>query len=160
MDQQVISNLKKLYTKALFKMCFQVTSDTQLALKEFWKDHFTILNCVNMVDQAWTNVTYRTLNSAWRKLWPECVTQRNFEGFEPAAGPSSAAVSSPVTVEEKAVVEDILSIGKSMGLQLNTVDIEELVVRHSTELTTEELFHLQEQQQQEMLRNYPQRKKK
>lgn len=150
MDQQVISNLKKLYTKALFKMCFQVTCDTQLNLKEFWKDHFTILNCVNMVDQAWTNVTYRTLNSAWRKLWPECVTQRNFEGFESAAGPSSAAVSSPVTIEEEAVVEDILSIGKSMGLQLNTEDIEELVVSHSTELTTEELLHLQEQQQQEM----------
>lgn len=75
MDQQVISNLKKLYTKALFKMCFQVTSDTQLTLKEFWKDHFTIFNCVNVVDQAWTNLTNRTLNSAWWKLWPECVTQ-------------------------------------------------------------------------------------
>jgi len=28
MDQQVISNFKKLYTKALFQMCFEVTSDT------------------------------------------------------------------------------------------------------------------------------------
>ncbi|XP_023242082.1 tigger transposable element-derived protein 2-like [Centruroides sculpturatus] len=35
MDQQVISNFKKPYTKALFTMCFQVTNDTDLTLRAF-----------------------------------------------------------------------------------------------------------------------------
>ncbi|XP_025099955.1 tigger transposable element-derived protein 1-like [Pomacea canaliculata] len=35
MDQQVISNFKKLYTKALFKKCFDVRNDTNLTLKDF-----------------------------------------------------------------------------------------------------------------------------
>ncbi|PNF20376.1 hypothetical protein B7P43_G10240 [Cryptotermes secundus] len=33
MDQQVISNFKKLYTKALFEHCFEVTEGTNLTLK-------------------------------------------------------------------------------------------------------------------------------
>ncbi|BFZ12502.1 hypothetical protein BsWGS_15541 [Bradybaena similaris] len=35
MDQQVISNFKKLYVKHLFKMCFDITKNTQLTLCEF-----------------------------------------------------------------------------------------------------------------------------
>ena len=42
----VISNFKKLCTKVLLQRCFKVTSDTQLTLREFWKDHFNILSCV------------------------------------------------------------------------------------------------------------------
>ena len=38
LDQQVTSNFKKLYMKALFQKCFEVTSDIQLTLREFWKD--------------------------------------------------------------------------------------------------------------------------
>ena len=89
MDQQVIANFKKLYTKALFRKCFQVTNDTQLTLRKFWKNHATILNCVNLINNAWNQVSYKNMNSAWRKLWPGCVPERDFEGFEtdtPAAG--------------------------------------------------------------------------
>nr|XP_053630498.1 WD repeat and HMG-box DNA-binding protein 1-like [Cherax quadricarinatus] len=42
MDQQVISNFKKLYTKGLFTGCFNVTEETSLTLKEFWRNHFNI----------------------------------------------------------------------------------------------------------------------
>ena len=81
MDQQVISNFKKLYTKALFQRCFEVTNDTQLTLREFWKNHFSILNCISLIDKAWVEVSSRTMNSAWKKLWPECVLQKHFEGL-------------------------------------------------------------------------------
>lgn len=150
MDQQVISNFKKLYTKALFRKCFEVTSDTKLTLKEFWKEHFSILNSVNMIDQAWRGVTYRTLNSAWRKLWPSCVTEREFEGFQPEAGPSTAT---PVHVisDDTDVVEEIVVMGRSLGLEVDKDDIDELVESHSTELTVEELLHLQQQQQQDLI---------
>ncbi|XP_068238586.1 tigger transposable element-derived protein 1-like [Palaemon carinicauda] len=134
MDQQVISNLTKLYTKALFQKCFEVTNDTQLILREFWKEHLSILSCVNLVDSAWSAVTYSTINSAWTKLWSECVSRRDFEGFQSESG-------SPV--EELAVIDKILTMGKTLGLAVKKEDIDELMEGHFTELTTEELLHLQ-----------------
>lgn len=43
MDQQVISNFKKHYTKGLFKLCLDVSEGTQLTLQEFWTHHFDIV---------------------------------------------------------------------------------------------------------------------
>ncbi|GBN57708.1 Tigger transposable element-derived protein 1, partial [Araneus ventricosus] len=64
MDQQAISNFKKLYTKHLFRRCFEVTENTNLTLREYWKDNFNNVACLKMIDQAWLSVTTRTLTSA------------------------------------------------------------------------------------------------
>ncbi|XP_051783790.1 tigger transposable element-derived protein 1-like [Erpetoichthys calabaricus] len=128
MDQQVISNFKKLYTKGLFARCFNVTKETSLTLKEFWKNHFKIVHCINLIDKAWEDVTYLTLSSAWKKLWPECVPEQDLERFD------------------LPVVDEIVSMGKSMGLEVDNEDIEELVLDHKEELTTEELTELQQEQ--------------
>ncbi|XP_051785430.1 tigger transposable element-derived protein 1-like [Erpetoichthys calabaricus] len=137
MHQQVISNFKKLYTKALFQRCFEVTENTSLTLREFWKDHFNILNCLNLIDKAWEEVSVRTLNSAWKKLWPQSVPDF---GFDPQ----------PVdkTVQ---LVEEIVSLGKSMGLDVDGADLDELVEENSEELTTDELKELHKEQQQEVV---------
>ena len=142
MDQQVISNFKKLYTKHLFKQCFNVTQSTNLTLREFWKSHFNIVHCLKIIDQAWEGVTRRTLNSAWKKLWPDAVAPRDFEGFAPEAA-SEPGPESDVNVEE------IVTIGKSMGLEVDEADIDELVEEHHEELTTAELKELQEMQNEE-----------
>lgn len=136
MDQQIISNFKKLYTRALFQRCFEVTSDTQLTLRDFWRNHFNILHCLCLIDNAWQQLTCRTLNSAWTNLWPDCVVERDFEGFE---------------TQTNEVVNDIVSLGKIMGLEVSDDDIEELVEEHSTELSTEELKLLQKEQQKRVL---------
>ena len=73
MDQQVISNYKMLYARALFRKNFEVTNDTQLNLGEFWKGQFTILNCLTLNDNVWTDVTLRTLNSGLKNLCPNSV---------------------------------------------------------------------------------------
>ncbi|XP_045594385.2 tigger transposable element-derived protein 1-like [Procambarus clarkii] len=65
MDQEVIANFKKLYMKALLERCVDVTNNTGLTLKEFWKNHFNILGALRLIDKAWEGVTRRTLNSAW-----------------------------------------------------------------------------------------------
>ncbi|PNF40558.1 hypothetical protein B7P43_G07603 [Cryptotermes secundus] len=75
MDQQVISNFKKLYTKALFERCFEVTEGTNLTLREFWKYHFHIVVCLKMIEKAWEGTTKRTPTSAWKKFWPESVVE-------------------------------------------------------------------------------------
>ncbi|XP_067132756.1 tigger transposable element-derived protein 1-like [Centruroides vittatus] len=131
MDQQVISNFKKLYTKHIFRHCFEVTENTNLTLREFWKDHFDIVICLKIIDQAWLGVTTRTLTSAWKKLWPEAVVEKAFEGLEP----------------EVSVVEELVSLGKSMGLEVDERDVNELVEEQSQELTTKELHDLHSQQQ-------------
>ena len=105
--------------------------DTQLTLREFWKDHFNILHCVTLLDGTWSEVSYKTMNSAWKKLWPEAVIPRDFEGFE------DGAVS---------MVNDTVSLGKSIGLKVDADDVEELEDQN-TEGTTEELSDLQTEQQ-------------
>lgn len=137
MDQQVISNFKKLYTKALFQRCFEVTEGTDLTLREFWRNHFHIVNCLKIIDKAWDGVTKRTLTSAWGKLWPDCVLGRDFEGI---AGEN-----------EPPIVDEIVSLGKTMGLEVNDADIQELVEEHSQELTINELMDLHREQQEEVM---------
>ena len=132
MAKQVISNFKKLYTKELFSRCFQVTNDTELTLRDYWKDHFNILHCINLIDKAWNDVSTPTLKSAWKKVWPSCVPEREeFEGLEADAA---------------AVVDEIVSLGKNMGLEVDGNDLEELIEDHSGELTTDELVDLQNEQ--------------
>ncbi|UYV78607.1 hypothetical protein LAZ67_16002133 [Cordylochernes scorpioides] len=134
MDQLVIYNFKKLYIKHLFRRYFEVTESTNLTLREFWKDHFNIAICLQIIDQAWLGVTTRTLTSAWKKLWPEAVAGMIYEELEPG-----------VSVEE-----EIVSLGKSMGLEVEERDVNELIEEHTQELTTEEIQELQSQQHTEV----------
>ncbi|XP_068242288.1 tigger transposable element-derived protein 1-like [Palaemon carinicauda] len=81
-------------------------------LQVFWRANAKI------IDQPWEGVTRRTLNSAWKKLLPEAVVLRDFESF----GPEPASVPVP---EDN--MDEIVSIGKSMGLEVDEDDITELV---------------------------------
>ncbi|CAG6006743.1 unnamed protein product [Menidia menidia] len=137
MGQQVISNFKKLYTKYLFKQCFDVTQSANLTLLKYWRRHFNIVHCLKIIGQAWEGVTRLTLNSAWKKLWPDAVAPRDFEGCEPVPHPEPD-------------VEEIVSIGKSMGLDVDEDDITELVEEHHEELTTDELKELEAMQKSQI----------
>nr|XP_023656335.1 tigger transposable element-derived protein 1-like isoform X2 [Paramormyrops kingsleyae] len=136
MDQQVIVNFKKLYMKALFQSCFQITSDSELTLREYWKDHFNILHCISLINKAWEEVTCRTLNSSWRKVWPEAVPQRDFEGFEE---------QEEEMIDDLFLMEEIVSLGRSMGLEVDGGDVQELVEEHDPELSTQDLHELAKQ---------------
>ncbi|XP_045141367.1 tigger transposable element-derived protein 1-like isoform X2 [Echinops telfairi] len=147
MGQQVISNFKKLYTKALFQRCFEVTRKTGLTLAGFWKEHFHILSCVRLINKAWGGVSKGTLRTAWRNLWPDGVLLRDFDGLGAPSQLEADSEAEPLSLPDPDV-EDIVSVAKSMGLEVSADDIEELIEEHSPELTTEELQELQEQQQQ------------
>jgi hypothetical protein len=90
-----------------------VTEGTNLTLRELWKNHFHIVNCLKIIDKAWDGVIKRTLTSACRKLWPKCVPENDVEGV--------------AHLEEPPVVDDIVSLGKTLGLEVNEADIQELV---------------------------------
>uniref|UniRef100_A0A3P9B6L0 HTH CENPB-type domain-containing protein n=1 Tax=Maylandia zebra TaxID=106582 RepID=A0A3P9B6L0_9CICH len=119
MDQQVTSNLKRPYTKHMFKRCSDITESTQLSLREFWKYHFDIVACLKLISLAWREVSRRMLNSAWRKLWPDAVAARDFEGFEGEPQPE-------VKVEEIVDEEDINDLVHEHREELSTAELQEL----------------------------------
>ena len=122
MNQKVISDFKKLYVKTLFEKCFQVTNDTNLTLKDFWTNHFNILHCIRIIVFAWKAVSPITLNSAWQKLWPKVILNKD-----------SSQES------QESIVKDIVFLGKSMGLKIDCADVEELVEDYRREFTVDEL---------------------
>ena len=132
MDQHMIANFKKLYTKALFRKCFEATSSSHVTLKDFWKSHFNIADAVFLIVVAWKEVSVRYLKSAWRPLWPDTVAPRDFKDFQ--------------QLEEEPVVQEIVCLGSSMGLEINEKDVEELVEDHRKELSFEELVELHNEQ--------------
>ncbi|KAG7166393.1 hypothetical protein Hamer_G011230 [Homarus americanus] len=114
-----------------------VGSDPPVApptVKLGWREHLTsswLAEDCQAIAFTWKEVTVRCLCAAWRPLWPECVLQRDFEGFE--------------ELEEEAVVHEIVCLGNSMGLEVDDDDdddVEELVDEHRKELSTEELLEL------------------
>ncbi|XP_045585127.1 tigger transposable element-derived protein 1-like [Procambarus clarkii] len=141
MDQQVIANFKKLYMKALLERCVHEIDTTELTLRQFWKDQFNIMGALHLIDKACKGVSQRTLNSAWRNLRPEGAPERDFEGF----GPAPASVSAPVDDPEALLVDDIVTLGHTLGLEVDAADVQEFVEEHSDELTTEELLELQKE---------------
>ncbi|XP_042229138.1 tigger transposable element-derived protein 1-like isoform X1 [Homarus americanus] len=127
MDQNVISNFKKLYMKMMFRRCYQATTtDPDLSLAQFWKTQYNILEAVKVIVSAWQEVSTQCLNSAWRALWPSAV--HDFEGFQ----------------KEAELDKEIVSIGQSMGLEVEEEDVEELVMSHEQELSPEDLKQLDE----------------
>ena len=134
MDQQAISNFKKLYARALFQQIFEVTKATNFTRQEFWKDHFQVTNCLKVIHKPWDGVTKRTLDSTWRKLWPHCILGHDLEGL--------------VHEQQPLVVDQIVSSGKTMGLEVNEDDIQELVEEHGQELITHEQMDLRCEQHQ------------
>jgi len=83
---------------------------------------------VFLIVVAWKEVSVRCLNSAWRQLWIDAVAPRDFKGFQ--------------QVEEEPVVQEIVCLGSSLGLEMNEEDMEELVEDHRKELSFEELVEL------------------
>ena len=130
----------------MFQRCFEVPSDTQITLRDFWKNQFNIYHCITLIDKAWNQVSYKTMNSAWRKLWPDCFTEREFEGFNSVANTGTAADVEEVSQEDRQLINEIVNMGQNLGLEMDNSDVEGLLDEHRVELTTEELQHLQEEQ--------------
>ena len=136
----MIATFEKLYTKALFRKCFEATSSSDVALKDIWKSHFNIADAVFLIVVAWKEVSVRCLNLAWRPLWPDIVAPRDFKGFQ--------------KLEEGPLVQEIVCLGSSMGLEMNEEDVEELVEDHRKELSFEELVELYNEEAEAMKQSF------
>lgn len=132
MDQNVIANFKKNYLKKVFAKCFEETDrPNAIPLKDFFKSHFNILDSVRLIVESWNEVSISCLNSAWKNIWPQVA--HNFQGFD----------------EEQEMNEQIIDLGRKLGLEVDENDIEELIEDHGRELSTEELQELEKTEVEE-----------
>jgi hypothetical protein len=134
MDQLVIANFKKVYTKLLFELLFdrcQLHPDA-MTVTEFWKKSFTIVECILLITRAWQAVTQRTLNSAWRPLFPPfCQIE---------------AVGEKDDEEEDAIFAQIVATAKNLNMDVDASDLSELVQEDTEDLSVEDLRELAAEQ--------------
>ncbi|XP_050704178.1 tigger transposable element-derived protein 1-like [Eriocheir sinensis] len=97
----------------------------------YWKT-FDIKKAVEMIGEAWQEITPVTMNAVWRKLWPQAV--HNFTGF---AVPDTAALS-----KEIAALANEAALGD--GKEVTEEDVQQLLNSHDQELTTQDLLELEE----------------
>ncbi|GFW92012.1 uncharacterized protein TNCV_2152911 [Trichonephila clavipes] len=89
-----------------------------------------------MDQEAWSEVTQRHLNSSWGKLCPSSVQG---DGGDQGDTPE--------------IMDEILATARDLELEVNEDDIEELIMGHEDELTTEELQDILNEEHQETQRN-------
>ena len=96
------------------------------------------------------------MNTAWKKLWPVCVPDRDLDGFEDVSG---SARHSQEIFDDSTIIDNIVTIEQSMGLEVDADDIEDLFEDHGIILTTEELKHLQDEQEKNWLMKLKKKKR-
>ena len=101
-------------------------------MREIWKGHFHILNAINLIDSVSNQVSYRALNSTRKKLCPECGPNRDHDGFEMTLVLLSIAKKLLMILH---IIDDIVTIGQSMGLEVDGDDIEDLLKDHGNHRT-------------------------
>ncbi|GFV35587.1 uncharacterized protein TNCV_3739851 [Trichonephila clavipes] len=91
---------------------------------------------IRIIQKAWSEVTQRQLISVWRKLCPSFVQG---DGGDQGDTPE--------------IMDEILTTARDLELEVNEDNIEELIMAHEDELTTEELQEILNEEHQETQRN-------
>lgn len=72
LDQGIIATFKKYYIKSTYRNILDKIKNETSTLSDIWKN-FTILDCLNYVASAITELRPHTLNACWKAIWPGCV---------------------------------------------------------------------------------------
>lgn len=78
MNQGIIATFKAHYLRRTLSQLVQKSDGDRLSMQEFWRS-YTVMTAVDNIAQAWAELQPTTMNSAWRKLWPECVPSGTLE---------------------------------------------------------------------------------
>lgn len=87
------------------------------------------MSAIKITDESWRLVKSTTMNRAWIKVWPECV-------------------DSCEDVNEVPVIQtEIIELARQIGFsEVDDVQIEELLLSHNEEMSTDELLQVLEYQ--------------
>uniref|UniRef100_K7EX90 HTH CENPB-type domain-containing protein n=1 Tax=Pelodiscus sinensis TaxID=13735 RepID=K7EX90_PELSI len=129
LDQGVIAAFKAYYLRRMFARLIRETDgENKPTIKEFWRK-FNIKDAIDIIAEAWAEVSSSCLNAVWRRIWPACVHE--FREFD---------------TEIAEAKKQIVALAHEAGLEeVDANDVQELLHSHGEELSIEELKLLDEQ---------------
>ncbi|XP_061682790.1 heterogeneous nuclear ribonucleoprotein U-like protein 1 isoform X1 [Syngnathoides biaculeatus] len=130
MAQGVMRAFKALYTRNLLEHLVEAMDyDENVTFKVCWRD-YTIASCLQNIQKSVKEIKKKTVNSCWKKLWPNCV--QDYEGFSPDEICNMA-------------VDESVKLAKLLGEGFDDMtyeNINDLVDAHSGPLSDEDLIEL------------------
>nr|XP_020827544.1 tigger transposable element-derived protein 1-like isoform X2 [Phascolarctos cinereus]XP_020827545.1 tigger transposable element-derived protein 1-like isoform X2 [Phascolarctos cinereus]XP_020827546.1 tigger transposable element-derived protein 1-like isoform X2 [Phascolarctos cinereus]XP_020827547.1 tigger transposable element-derived protein 1-like isoform X2 [Phascolarctos cinereus] len=131
MNQGVIATFKACYLRRVFHLLLQrANGDDKGTIREFWRN-YNILNAVYNISESWEELEAATMNSGWKKLWPECVSSDR--GALPAE-----------TIGR--IEQDIVSLAHNLGFRdIAEADVAQLLQSHGADLSNAELMQLEQE---------------
>ena len=127
-DQGAISTFKAYYLRTIFSQAIEATENDKISLRDYWKA-YNILTCIKNIAAAWENVTEICMNGIWKKCLKRYVYR--FNGFNKEDTLSK-------------INADIVDLAKSLELEVELEDVEELLSCELKELTKDELTEIEE----------------
>ncbi|XP_020844762.1 tigger transposable element-derived protein 1 [Phascolarctos cinereus] len=130
MGQGVISTFKAHYLRKTFQHLIGGTDgEDKGTIREFWRN-YNIMNAVDNIAEAWDELEPSLMNSAWKKIWPECVHAHDASQTE--------------TITQ--IQQDIVALANDLGFgELLEADVGQLLQSHDEDLSNEELMQLEQE---------------
>uniref|UniRef100_K7FDM5 HTH CENPB-type domain-containing protein n=1 Tax=Pelodiscus sinensis TaxID=13735 RepID=K7FDM5_PELSI len=128
LDQGAIAAFKAYYwysCHTFARLIRETDGKNKPSIKKFWRK-FNIKVAIDIIAEAWAEVSLSCLNAVWRRIWPAYVHEFDTEIAE--------------------AKNQIVALTHEAGLEENATDLQELVHSHGEELSIDELKLLDEQQ--------------
>lgn len=128
MGQGVASTFKAHYLRRTFEHILEATDGEDTAvIREFWRS-YSILDAVDNIAIAWEALRPATMNSMWKKIWPQCVQFQSVSQTDNIA----RLQQNIVTLARNVAFEEIVE-----------ADVDQLLRSHEEALSNEELMQLE-----------------
>ncbi|XP_006173803.2 CENPB DNA-binding domain-containing protein 1 [Camelus ferus] len=130
MGQGVASAFKAHYLRRTFEHILEATDGEDTAIiREFWRN-YSIMDAVDNIAVAWEELRPATMNSVWKKIWPECVQFQSVSQTDNIA----RLRQNIVTLAQNVALGEVLGAA-----------VDQLLCSHEEDLSNEELMQLEQQ---------------
>ncbi|XP_007937436.1 CENPB DNA-binding domain-containing protein 1 [Orycteropus afer afer] len=128
MGQGVASIFKAHYLRRIFEHILEATDgEDKATIREFWRN-YDIVDAVDNIAVAWEELKPATMNSVWKKIWPECVHFQSFSQTDNIAW----------------LQRNIMALAKNVAFEeVVEADVGRLLQSHEEDLSNEELMQLE-----------------
>uniref|UniRef100_A0ABI7VR32 HTH CENPB-type domain-containing protein n=1 Tax=Felis catus TaxID=9685 RepID=A0ABI7VR32_FELCA len=140
MGQGIASAFKAHYVRRTFEHILEATDGEDTAMiREFWRN-YSIMDAVDNIALAWEALRPATMNSVWKKIWPECVRFQSVSQTDNIAQLQQNIVTLAKNVAFEEVVE---------------ADVDQLLRSHEEDLSNTELMQLEQEPAEEESEDAP-----
>ncbi|XP_070600017.1 tigger transposable element-derived protein 1-like [Erythrolamprus reginae] len=138
MCQRAILLFRAHYLHAVFAKALATTEDDKITLAKFWKS-YNILHCMENIVAAWEDFSLKSMQEFLKCLKCYNSFANNFEGFSPKQNLDEMYMK-------------ILTLTKSLDLELEVKDVNILIAYTEGELSYEDLIELEKELEAQKVR--------